>query len=193
MTNYKGRIQRTATLTGLAAAALLMLFGMGASTAWAERGPECHTGMGMHGHGMDMMGDRMGMHGMHPHNAAKHFLKMAPALNLTDSQIKQLTTFRDEYISKNATAEQQLKADYDDLRSALYGDSVDMNTVNDLLSKIGKLDAQLWHAYTQQLHDIKALLTAEQKQSLHDMWHHGMHDNAPMPHGNMPMHKGMGM
>jgi len=195
MMNLKGRIQRTATVTGLTATVLVLLFSMGASTAWAERGTDCHSGMGMGmgGHGLGMMAGGMGPHGMKPHNAAKHFLKMGPALNLTDSQIKQLTTFRDEYIDKNATAEQQLKAADADLGRALYGDSVDMKTVNALLDKIGTLDSQLWHAYTQQLHDIKAMLTTEQKQSLDAMWHHGMRNDMPMHHGDMPMHKGMGM
>ena len=189
MMNSKGRIQRTATITGLTATVLVLLFTMGASTAWAERGMDCHSGMGMsgHSHGMGMMAGGMGMHGMHgmqPHNAAKHFLKMGPSLNLTDNQVKQLTTLRDDYIDKNATAEQQLKAAYEDLGLALYGDNVDMKVVNSLFEKIGKLDSQLWHAYAQQLHDIKAMLTAEQKQSLNAM---------PMHHGDMPMKKGMGM
>ena len=196
MINLKGRVQRTITITGFATTVLILLFGMGASTAWAERGMGCHTGMGMSGHGhggMGMMAGGMGMHGMRPHNAAKHFLHMGPSLNLTTAQIKQLTKLRDDYIDKNATAEQQLKAAYDDLGRALYGDSVDMDAVNTLFGKIGKLDGQLWHAYAQQLHDIKAMLTPEQKQSLDAMWHHGMRDGMPMPHHNMPMNKGMGM
>ena len=186
MMNLKGRIQRTATITGLTATVLVLLFTMGASTAWAERGMDCHSGMGMSGHGHGM-----GKHGMQPHNAAKHFLKMGPSLNLTDNQVKQLTTLRDDYIDKNATAEQQLKAAYEDLGLALYGDNVDMKVVNSLFEKIGKLDSQLWHAYAQQLHDIKAMLTTEQKQSLNAMWHHGM--RGEMHHGNMPMNKGKGM
>jgi Spy/CpxP family protein refolding chaperone len=200
MMNLNGRVKRTATITGLTATALILLFSMGASSAWAERGMDCHSGMGMsghgHGHGMGMMAGGMGMHGMHgmhPHNAAKHFLDMGPALNLTDAQIKKLTTLRDQYIDKNAMAEQQLKAAYDDLGRALYGDSVDMDTVNALLAKIGKLDGQLWHAYAQQLHDIKAMLTPDQKQALNNMWHHGMHGGMPMPHHHKPMGKGMGM
>jgi Spy/CpxP family protein refolding chaperone len=196
MINFKGRIQRTATVTGLAALGLALLFGMGASTAWAERGLDCHNGMGMHGyghHGMGMMGGGMGMHGMRPHNAAEHFLKMGSVLNLTDDQIKKLSALRDDYIDKNAAAEQELAAANDDLGRALYGDSIDMDTVNTLFKKIGKLDGQLWHAYAQQLHDIKAMLTAEQKQSLHNMWHHGMRDDMPMSHHNKSSHKNMGM
>jgi Spy/CpxP family protein refolding chaperone len=195
MMNFKGDIRRTAVVAGLTAA--LFLLTAGASSAWADRGMTCHSGMGMgeHGHGMGMW-KGMG-HGMHPHNAAEHFLKMGTTLNLTDDQIKQLTKLRDEYIQKNATAEEELQAAYQDLPRALYGNSVDMKVVNGLLEKIGKLDSQLWHAYAQQLHDIKAMLTADQKKSLHDMWHHdtrGMHGDMPMPHGNMPMHhKGMGM
>lgn len=193
MMNLNGRVKRTATITGLAATVLILLFGMGASSAWAERGLDCHSGKGMigHGHGMGMMAGGMGMHGMHPHNAAKHFLHMGPALNLSDAQIKKLIKLRDDYIDKNATAEQQLKAAYDDLGRALYGDSVDMNTVNALFTKIGKLDGQLWHAYAQQLHDIKAMLTPDQKQALNNMWHHGMHGGMPMPHRNKPMSMGM--
>ena len=200
MINFKGRIHHIATVASLAASVLM--FSVGSSNAWADSDMSCHSGMGMGmgmgGHGMHSMDGGMGygMHGMQPHNAAEHFLKMGTALNLTDTQIKQLTKLRDEYIEKNATAEQQLKVAYEDLGRALYGDSVDMNTVNTLFEKIGKMDGQLWHAYAQQLHDIKAMLTAEQKQSLDAMWHHGSHGmrgDRPMHHGDMPMQKGMGM
>lgn len=197
MMNFKGDIRRKAIVAGLTAT--LFLLTAGASSAWADRGMSCHSGMGMgdHGHGMGMReGMGHGMHGMQPHNAAEHFLKMGTALNLTDDQIKRLTKLRDEYIQKNATAEAELKVTYEDLSRALYADSVDMNTVNTLFEKIGKMDSQLWHAYAQQLHDIKAMLTAEQKKSLHAMWHHdyhGMHGDMPMHHGDMPMRKGMGM
>ena len=196
MTNLKGRIQRATTIASLTAAALL--FTLGSSTAMADREMDCHSGMGMsaHGHGMGG-GMGHGMHGMQPHNAAEHFLKMESSLKLSDDQIKQLTKLRDEYIEKNATAEDQIKVANEDLARALYGDSVDMNAVNALFEKIGKLDGQLWHAYAQQLHDIKAMLTAEQKQSLNDMWHegrHGMHGDMPMHHGDMPMkNNDMGM
>ncbi|MEJ2652216.1 MAG: hypothetical protein P8173_10565, partial [Gammaproteobacteria bacterium] len=109
MMNFKGDIRRTAVVAGLTAA--LFLLTAGASSAWADRGMTCHSGMGMgeHGHGMGMW-KGMG-HGMHPHNAAEHFLKMGTTLNLTDDQIKQLTKLRDEYIQKNATAEEELKHD----------------------------------------------------------------------------------
>ena len=198
MINFKGRIHHIAAVAGLAASVLM--FSVGSSNAWADSDMSCHSGMGMgmSGHGMHGMGGGMGygMHGMQPHNAAEHFLKMGTALNLTNTQIKQLTKLRDEYIEKNATAEQQLKVAYEDLGRALYGDSVDMNAVNALFEKIGKMDGQLWHAYAQQLHDIKAMLTTEQKQSLDAMWHHGphgMHRDRPMHHGDMPMQKDMGM
>lgn len=201
MMNFKGRIQRTAVVAGLTGAVLV--FTIGSSTAWADRELGCHSGMEMsghgYGHGMGMgMGGGMGhgMRGMQPHNAAEHFLKMGPALNLTDAQITQLTKLRDEYIEKNATTGEQLKVANEDLARALYGDSVDMNAVNALFEKIGKMDGQLWHAYAQQLHDIKAMLTAEQKKSLDAMWqdgHPGMHGDMPMHHGDMPMRRGMGM
>lgn len=193
MMNIKEHIQRTAAIAVLTATTLF--FAAGSSFALADSEMGCHSGIGMGGHGYGH-GMGYGMHGMRPHNAAEHFLKMGPSLNLTDSQIKQLTKLRDEYIEKNATTEEQLKVAYDDLTRALYGDSVDMNTVNALFDKIGKMDGQLWHAYAQQLHDIKAMLTTAQKQSLHNMWHdrhHGMHGDMPMPHGDMPMKKGMGM
>lgn len=199
MKNINGRVQRLITAAGLTVTVLV--FSVGMSTAWADRDMHCHSGMGMgmdeHGHGMGMWnGMGHGMHGLHPHNAAEHFLKMGSALNLTDSQIKQLTKLRNDYIDKNSTAEEQLEAANDDLSRALYGDSVDMKTVNTLFEKIGKLDGQLWHAYAQQLHDIKAMLTPDQKQYLHDMWHgghSGMHHDMPSHHGDMSMHKGMGM
>jgi Spy/CpxP family protein refolding chaperone len=201
MMNFKGRIQRIAGIAGLTATVLM--FSLGSAAARADGDMSCHPGMGMseHGHGMGMGmsmwgGMGHGMHGMQPHNAAEHFLKMGPSLNLTDTQITQLTKLRDEYIEKNATAEEQLKVAYEDLGRALYADSVDMKAVNALFEKIGKMDSQLWHAYAQQLHDIKAMLTAEQKQTLHDMWHegpHGMYGEMPRHHGDMSKRKGMGM
>ena len=197
MMKQKGRIRCITTVAGLTAT--VMLFTLSASPAWAEREQGCQAGMGMnsHGHGHDMhSGWGHGMRGMKPHNAAEHFLKMGQYLNLTTDQVKQLTKLRDDYIEKYATTEEQLKVANEDLGRALYGDSVDMNAVNALFEKIGKMDGQLWHAYAQQLHDIKAMLTTEQKQSLNAMWHdghHGMHRDMPMDRDDMPMKKGIGM
>ena len=131
--------------------------------------------------------------GMRPHNVAAHFLKMDDMLNLTADQIKKLTGMRDEYIQKNAAAEDQLKAAYDDVRRTLWSDQVDMKAANALFDKVGKLESQLWRAFAQQLHDIKAMLTPEQRELLSGMWDDGphgmgaMHGGMPMGHGDMPM------
>ena len=195
MMNFKERTQRMGAVAGLLAAA--MLFTVGSVRANPEMGGDhCISGDG-YGHGMGMgmgMGGGMdhGMRGLQPHNAAEHFLKMAPSLKLTDEQTNQLIKLRDEYIEKNATAEAQLKAAYEDVGKLLFADDVDMKAVNALFEKIGKMDSQLWHAYAQQLHDIKAMLTVEQKQSLKSLWEDrhpwmgGMPENMP----NMPMDRG---
>ena len=115
MMNFKGYLQRTAAIAVLAATTLF--FAAGSSFSLADSEMDCHSGIGMGGHNYGH-GMGHGMHGMRPHNAAEHFLKMGPSLNLTDSQIKQITKLRDEYIEKNATAEEQLKVAYDDLARA---------------------------------------------------------------------------
>lgn len=195
MMNHKGRIQRLVTATGLTAT--ILLCALATSSAWAGRELGCQAGMSGHGHSHGMGGGwGHGMRGMKPHNAAEHFLKMGQYLNLTDNQVAQLTKLRDAYIENYATTEEQLKVTNEDLGRALYGDSVDMNAVNALFEKIGKMDGQLWRGYAQQLHDIKTMLTAEQKQSLKTMWsdsHHGMHGDMPMDRDDMPMKKGIGM
>lgn len=197
MMNFKERVQRASVTASLLAATMFFTLD---SPAWANPDQDCHPGMSMggHGHGMGMGGGMgYGMHGLQPHNAAEHFLKMSSSLKLSDEQIKQLTKLRDEYIEKNATTEQQLKVAYGDVPRILYADDVDMNAANALFEKIGKMDSQLWHAYAQQLHDIKAMLTSEQKQALSSLWQdrhrsmEGMHGDMPMGHGDMPMHKGM--
>ena len=72
-----------------------------------------------------------------------------------------------------------------------------MDAVSALFGKIGKMDSQLWRAYAQQLHDIKAMLTPEQKKALTGMWKEWhqdmeeMRDNMPMHSGGMPMHMDM--
>jgi Spy/CpxP family protein refolding chaperone len=189
--------QQKSLRTGLVTALLTATISLAAaSTAVAspETGGPHNMPMSDHcdrdwGHGMHHM---RGMH-MRPHNAAEHFLKMKSALNLSDDQIKRITAMRDDYISKNATAEEQLEAANDDLGPLLYADDVDLDAVNAKLDKIGKLEGQLWRAYTKQLHDIKALLTAEQKKNLNAMWqdHRQMRESMPMPSGDMPMHRGM--
>lgn len=183
MMNIKGSVKRTGTFIGVLTAALFML------STEAQANPEMggHPGMDRDGHGM-----QHGMVGLQPHNAAEHFLKMSSALKLTDDQVKQLTKLRDEYIDKNAKTEEQLKASYGDVARTIFSDSVDVKTADDLVDKVGKMESELWHAYVQQLHDIKAMLTAEQKQTLKDMWkrpYHGMGEN----HGGMPMQHHGGM
>ena len=159
--------KRTGALAGIMAAACLSFGG----TASADPDMSGHPRMYMEGRGHpDMMGH--GVQNLRPHNAADHFLKMAESLKLSADQIKQLTKMRDDYIDKYASTEDQLKAAFDDLGRALFGDDVDMKIVTPLLEKIGKLDAQLWPAFAQQLHDIKALLSSDQKKALGEMWHH---------------------
>ena len=176
-------------MTAMAVLLAAMIFTMLTNNVWASPTMDGHQGMGMQGHGDMGMGGH-GKYGMRPHNAAAHFLKMATLLELTDEQTAKLTRMRDDYIAKNATTEEQLKAAYSDLPRLLYADDVDMKAVDALFDKVGKMESQLWHAYAQQLHDIKALLTPQQKASLKDaynMSHPGMGDMQ----GDMPMHNGM--
>jgi len=140
------------------------------SSASADPEMAGHNGTGNLDSGQEMRhGKGHDMHALRPHNAAEHFLKMAGPLKLTDGQIKQLTQLRDDYIQKNAASEDQLKAAFNDLGSALYADDIDVSATNGLLEKIGKLDGQLWPVFVQQLHDIKALLTPEQKKIMKSM------------------------
>ena len=201
MMNLKGSAKRTGAVIGIAAATFFTL----GATAWANPEMGGHPGMSMdgYGHGMGHGGEH-GMMALQPHNAAAHFLKMSKTLKLTDDQVKQLTKLRDDYIDKNAKTEEQLKASYGDVARTVFGDDIDVKQADELIDKVGKMESQLWHAYVQQLHDIMAMLSAEQKQSLKDMWkdrHHEMgehHGDMPMGRGDMPMghddrpmHKGM--
>ena len=194
MMNHKRNTKHSGAVAGLLAAA--MLFALGSATAWADSGMgEGHGMSGGYDHGMGH-GMEHGMRAMQPHNAASHFLKMRSALNLTDDQIKQLTKLRDDYIDKNAKTEEQLKASYGDVARAIFAEDIDVKATNALVDKVGSMESQLWHAYVQQLHDIKAMLTAGQKQALKDMWkkpRHGMdgkHGDMPKGHGDMPMGHG---
>src|SRR3569832_122901 len=91
------------------------------SSASADPEMAGHNGTGNLDSGQEMRhGKGHDMHALRPHNAAEHFLKMAGPLKLTDGQIKQLTQLRDDYIQKNAASEDQLKAAFNDLGSALF-------------------------------------------------------------------------
>ncbi|MBI5135729.1 MAG: periplasmic heavy metal sensor [Nitrospirae bacterium] len=116
---------------------------------------------GMHG---DMSGGKG--HDMGPHNAASHFLQMADKLNLDDAQIAQLKTLRDAYITAHATDTERLKAARADLATALHADVIDTDAVNRILKEVDTLEDKLWPAFVNQLRDIKALLTADQRQRL---------------------------
>jgi Spy/CpxP family protein refolding chaperone len=127
-----------------------------------------------------------GMKGIRPHNAAEHFLTMKTTLKLSDDQVKQLTKLRDDYIKDNATTEEQVSAGYSDLPNLLYADNVDVSSTNDKIDNLLKMETQLWHAYTQQLHDIQTILTPEQKKILSESWEKAHADMGA--HGDMPMH-----
>lgn len=190
MMNGKTGARSAGAAAGLAAALFLTL-----GTAWAHpmggppgMGDHCEQGMGHGmGHGMSLL---------QPHNAATHFLKMAPFLNLSDAQVQQLTKLRDQYIDSNAKTEEMLKAAYSDLARAMFSDEINTQQTMGIVNNIGKMESQLWQAYLQQLQQIRGLLTAEQKQALKDVWaspRHGMDDEdmsgggskMPMGHGSM--------
>ena len=206
MPSQKTDMKHASFVASLMTAMVLLMTAVPASASPQMGGPhgtpmdrDYHPGMnyGMH----------YGMRANRPHNAAEHFLQMRSSLDLTDDQVKKLTTLRDDYITKNSTAEQQLNAAYDDLRRTLYADDVDLNAANTMIDKIGKLEPQLWRAFAQQMHDIRAMLTADQKKALNDLsrdyYPHMMRgvvpgdmpmnpsDDMPMRPGDMPMHRGM--
>lgn len=186
---YQHSLRRSPLLRSLASALWLTL-AVTTTGAIAELdAPRTHAHMATGEHGK--MADKHGVgRGMQPHNIASHFLSMAKPLKLSDDQIKQLTQWRDAYLEKNATAEEQLKAAKADLTRELFADEIDLAKVEALFERIGRLDAQLWRAFAKQLHDVKALLTSEQKKSMKAMWsekHHGGHG---MSHGEKPGHAG---
>src|SRR3569833_4772273 len=109
--------KRTGALACIMAAACLSFGG----TASADPDMSGHPRMYMEGRGHpDMMWH--GVQNLRPHIAAVLFLKMAESLKLSADQIKQLTKMRDDYIDKYASTEDQLKAAFDDLGRALFGD-----------------------------------------------------------------------
>jgi Spy/CpxP family protein refolding chaperone len=139
-----------------------------------------HPGMGMGmgmGPGMDMppgggmgmgMGERGGDHGLQPHNAAVHFLRMADALGLDAGQLDKLRKLRDAWIDNNAAAEAHLEAAQNDLKALLFADTIDTKAVETKLAEIGPIEGQLWRAFAQQLLEIKAMLTDDQRARLRE-------------------------
>jgi len=152
------------------ALATLLLSTLGSTSAWAcsEKGKGSHQGMAKQEH------RDKGEHKLRPHNAAVHFLGMATKLDLKKDQMAKLVKLRDDYIVNNATGAAQLKAANHDLAALLHAADVDMKAVNAQLDKAGKLESQLWHAFAQQLHDIKAMLTPDQKMILNGKHKAGM-------------------
>jgi Spy/CpxP family protein refolding chaperone len=63
---------------------------------------------------------------------------------------------------------------------------VDVSSTNDKIDDLLKMETQLWHAYTQQLHDIQTILTPEQKKILSESWEKAHADMGA--HGDVPMH-----
>jgi len=119
-----------------------------------------HTGMSRHGHYSHML---------RPHNAAAHFLGMTKLLHLTDKQTSRLTVLRNTWIDKNSVNEARLTAAHSDLRRLIKADSIDLKAVDQTLARIGSLESGLWRAFARQLHDIKSMLSARQKQQLAEM------------------------
>jgi len=125
-----------------------------------------HMGMLHHGHHSHMF---------KPHNAAKHFLAMAPQLQLTGKQIQHLITLRDTWIEKNSVNEARLAAMHSDLQRLIMADSINLKAVDQILTGIGTLKTGLWRAFARQLHDIKTMLSTKQKQLLSNIHHVKMH------------------
>ena len=177
---------------GLAMAAALMLCAAPVTQADPMGGGYGDHGMGMKSHG-DYGHGRMGGHMGYmtePHNAAIHFMKMGHLLSLTGDQYKKLKAMRDDYIQKNSVAEKQLKADHSDLAWLLHADKFDRDAIDKKLAEIGKLESQLWKAYVDQLQSIDALLTADQKTTLEDMY--SRRGPGMGGHPGMGVHPGMG-
>jgi len=59
-------------------------------------------------------------------------------------------------------------------------DSINLKAVDQALTKISTLETSLWHAFARQLHGIKTMLSAKQKQKLSEMHHMKMHHTIGM-------------
>jgi len=155
MKHYR-RALRIRIMCIIPVAVMLLLF------TQATQANPMHTGMSRHGHYSHML---------RPHNAAAHFLGMAKLLQLTDKQTSRLTVLRNAWIDKNSVNEARLTAAHSDLRRLIKADSIDLKAVDRTLAQIGSLESGLWRAFARQLHDIKSMLSARQKQQLADMHH----------------------
>jgi hypothetical protein len=173
----------TRTAAVIAFSAIMAFAAMPALSAYAEsykHNPGAHAAMKAGGasHKGGMMGGGHGSkhgkgHQLKPHNAAVHFLKMADKLNLDDAQLSQLRLKRNAYTEAHAVHTAQLKAAQADLKRALHAEFIDLNHTKALLSTTGKLEAILWPAFVEQLHDIKAMLSDAQRKRLKGMHSRG--------------------
>ncbi|MDQ6958193.1 MAG: hypothetical protein Q9M24_03665 [Mariprofundaceae bacterium] len=153
---YRQRELRTRIMYIMPVAVMLLFFALP-----AQANP-MRMSMGMSHHG------QLG-HMLRPHNAAAHFLAMAKPLQLTGKQINHLIKLRDAWIKKNSVNAAQLAAVHADLQRLIMADPIDLKTVDRILAQTGSLESDLWHAFALQLHDIKSMLTAKQKQQLAQM------------------------
>ncbi len=126
-------------------------------------GGEAH-GSG-HG-GSHGMGHKGGGKSMQPHNAAVHFLQMSQMLDLDSHQQMKIRQIRDTYNDRNAADEARLSAATADLKSLIHADPMDMEIIDQVLTRKASLEGRLWRAFVSQLHDIKAILTDDQKARL---------------------------
>jgi len=166
---YHQREFQTRIIRMIPGAIMLLLFVPPAQAA------PMHMGMSHPGHHGHMF---------RPHNAAVHFLGMAKPLQLAGKQISHLIALRDAWIGKNSVNEARLAAVQADLQRLIMADAIDLKTVDQTLAQIGPLESGLWHAFAQQLHEIKAMLTVKQKERLAQM--HGQMARRGMGHRHSP-------
>jgi len=120
--------------------------GMMVGIAFAQPGPgHAMDGMPPHGHGHEyMVDDHHGQNFMHNDRPSSKY-------------------GRDDYDTKTALANAQLKSKKHDLMRSFYSGPINLDAIDKILADIGKLEGEIWRHFTRHMKALEEIITPEQR------------------------------
>lgn len=113
---------------------------------------------------------------------ASRIERMAEALGLSESQLKQVREIQEKYHPKKQVLRDKMKSSRQQLREVMQSDNVDQGKVSKLAQQIGDLKAEKIMLRVQKYSEMNKVLTKEQREKMKEMfknrakWRHEHHE-----------------
>jgi len=93
----------------------------------------------------------------------------AEELGISGEQVEEIRSKHSDAIKEMIKLRSQIEMDMIDVKNAVMREEIDMPTAEAKINEIGKLKAQKWLTMVKAMHEMRQILTPEQRQKVKEM------------------------